>query len=149
MASEEEPTEVPSLARAPERWRNQVVAWHEVKLDNGPTEAADDLVERVERTALGFRSSTNDRTRSLLCANTPDRALLATVAPRSNPKAGSTCLSAEQGLGRIDPAADTAALSATLVDCAFQCVEQELAVEPATLEEAVERQPSEQDGRDP
>jgi transposase len=37
-------------------------------VSNGPTAAANNLIERVERTAFGFTSFQNDRIRSLLYA---------------------------------------------------------------------------------
>ena len=82
MASEDKPTEVRSLARTLIRWKDQIVAWHKVKLTNGPTEAANNLIKRVKRTAFGFRSFANYRIRSLLYAGKPDWSLLATIAPR-------------------------------------------------------------------
>jgi transposase len=81
MSSEDKPTEVRSLARTLKRWKNHIVAWHTEKLTNGPTEAANNLIKRVKRTAFGFRSFKNYRVRSLLYAGKPNWSLLATVAP--------------------------------------------------------------------
>lgn len=81
MASEDKPIEVRSLARTLVRWKDQILAWHHVKLTNAPTEAANNLIKRVKRTAFGFRSFTNYRIRSLLYAGKPDWSLLATITP--------------------------------------------------------------------
>lgn len=81
MSSEDKPPEVRSLARTLIRWKNHIVAWHKVKLTNGPTEAANNLIKRVKRTAFGFRSFRNYRIRSLLYAGKPNWSLLATVTP--------------------------------------------------------------------
>ncbi len=35
-------------------WRDQIVAWHQAHVSNGPTEAINNLVKRVKRTAFGF-----------------------------------------------------------------------------------------------
>jgi transposase len=81
MASEDKPIEVRSLARTLKRWRSHILAWHTEKLTNGPTEAANNLIKRVKRTAFGFRSFTNYRIGSLLYAGKPNWDLLATVTP--------------------------------------------------------------------
>jgi len=81
MSSEDKPPEVRSLARTLTRWKNHIVAWHKVKLTNGPTEAANNLIKRVKRTAFGFRSFRNYRIRSLLYAGKPNWSLLATITP--------------------------------------------------------------------
>jgi len=86
MASDDKPIEVRSLARTLKRWKDQIVAWHQVKLTNAPTGAANNLIKRVKRTAFGFRSFANYRIRSLLYAGKPDWSLLATIAFRSDPK---------------------------------------------------------------
>jgi transposase len=82
MKSEDKPPEVQSLARTLTRWKGHILAWHTEKLTNGPTEAANNLVKRVKRTAFGFRSFRNYRVRSLLYAGKPNWDLLATVIPR-------------------------------------------------------------------
>ena len=81
MSSEDKPPEVRSLARTLTRWKSHIVAWHKVKLTNGPTEAANNLIKRVKRTAFGFRSFRNYRIRSLLYAGKPNWSLLATITP--------------------------------------------------------------------
>jgi transposase len=81
MSSEDKPPEVRPLARTLIRWKHHIVAWHKVKLTNSPTEAANNLIKRVKRTAFGFRSFRNYRIRSLLYAGKPNWSLLATIAP--------------------------------------------------------------------
>lgn len=55
FADAEMPPEVQRLGRTIKRWRNQIVAWHRSHVSNGPTEAINNLVKRVKRTAFGFR----------------------------------------------------------------------------------------------
>ena len=45
------PPEVRSLGRSIVRWRDQIVAWHEVLVSNGPTEAVNNLIP-----VFGWRS---------------------------------------------------------------------------------------------
>ncbi len=86
MADTDNPVEVRSLGRTLKRWRTQILAWHEAKVSNGPTEAVNNLVKRTKRAAFGFTSFRNYRVRSLLYAGKPNWGLLATIAPRLNPK---------------------------------------------------------------
>jgi Transposase len=72
MAAETWPLEVHSLGRTLKNWRDEIIAWHRSKATNGPTEAANNLVERVKCAAFGFRSFRNFRIRSLLYAGRPD-----------------------------------------------------------------------------
>ena len=51
-------------------------------MSNGPTEAVNNLINRVKRAAFGFTSFRNYRIVSLLYAGKPDWGLLATVTPR-------------------------------------------------------------------
>lgn len=82
MADKDMPIEVRSLGRTLKRWRLQIAAWHEAHVTNGPTEAVNNLIKRVKRTAFGFTSFRNYRVRSLLYAGKPNWSLLATVTPR-------------------------------------------------------------------
>ena len=50
-------------------------------INNGPTEAANNLIKRVKRVAFGFRRFRNYRIRALLYAGKPNGALLATITP--------------------------------------------------------------------
>ena len=82
MADKDMPTEVRSLGRTLKRCRLQIAAWHQAHVNNGPTEAVNNLVKRVKRTAFGFTSFRNYRVRSLLYAGKPNLSLLATITPR-------------------------------------------------------------------
>ncbi len=76
------PIEVRSLGRTIRRWRHQIVAWHRVRVSNGPTEAINNLVKRVKRVAFGITNFRNYRIRALLYAGRPNWDLLATITPR-------------------------------------------------------------------
>jgi len=80
------PPEVRSLGRTLRRWFDQIVAWHEARVSNGPTEAANNLIKRIKRVGFGFRRFTHYRIRALLYAGRPDWDLLPTITPRRNPK---------------------------------------------------------------
>ena len=82
MADKDNPIEVRSLARTLKKWKEHILAWHKSNVTNGPTEALNNLIKRVKRTAFGFSSFRNYRVRSLLYAGKPRWALLATVTPR-------------------------------------------------------------------
>ena len=85
MADESWPIEVRSLSRTLKRWRNEIIAWHQLHITNGPTEAMNNLAKRVKRVAFGFRSLRNYPIRTLLYAGKPNWDLLATVTPRRKP----------------------------------------------------------------
>jgi transposase len=76
------PVEVRQLGRTIVRWRDQIAAWHQAHVSNGPTEAANNLIKRIKRVAFGFRRFTNYRIRALLYAGRPNWDLLATITPR-------------------------------------------------------------------
>jgi transposase len=76
------PIEVRSLGRTLGRWRDQIAAWHQAHVSNGPTEAANNLIKRVKRVAFGFTRFRNYRVRVLLYAGRPNWGLLATIRPR-------------------------------------------------------------------
>lgn len=76
------PVEVRQLGRTIVRWRDQIAAWHQAHVSNGPTEAANNLIKRIKRVAFGFRRFTNYRIRALLHAGRPNWELLATITPR-------------------------------------------------------------------
>jgi transposase len=77
------PPEVRQLGRTITKWRNEIAAWHQAHVSNGPTEAANNLIKRVKRVAFGFTSFRNYRIRTLLYAGRPDWTLLATITPTS------------------------------------------------------------------
>lgn len=67
------------------RWRDQIVAWHEALVSNGPTEAVNNLInliKRIKRIGFGFRKFVHYRIRVLLYAGRLNWDLLATVTPR-------------------------------------------------------------------
>jgi transposase len=72
MADPTWPVEVRSLGRTLSSWRNEIIAWHETRISNGPTAATNNLIKRVKRTAFGFTSFRNYRVRSLLYAGKPN-----------------------------------------------------------------------------
>jgi transposase len=76
------PPEIQRLGRTITRWREQIAAWHQARVSNGPTEAINNLIKRVKRVAFGFRRVAHYRIRALLYAGRPNWDLLATVTPR-------------------------------------------------------------------
>jgi transposase len=76
------PPEVHSLGRTITRWLDQIVAWHQARVSNGPTEAVNNLIKRIKRIGFGFRRFANYRIRALLYAGKPNWDLLATITPR-------------------------------------------------------------------
>lgn len=75
------PPEVASLGRTLQRWLDQIVAWHQALVTNGPTEAINNLIKRIKRIGFGFRRFAHYRIRVLLYAGRPNWDLLATVTP--------------------------------------------------------------------
>ena len=75
------PAEVQRLGRTIAKWSSQIVAWHRSHVSNGPTEAINNLVKRVKRTAFGMVNWRHYRVRSLLYAGKPNWALLNTITP--------------------------------------------------------------------
>jgi transposase len=72
---------VRSFGRILAHCTEMIVAWHCSPLSNRPTEAANDLIERVKRVAFGFGGFANYRVRALLYAGKPDWSLIETVTP--------------------------------------------------------------------
>jgi transposase len=58
--------ELERLARTIRRWEHQIIAWHQTRLTNGPTEAVNLLVKKIKRVGHGFRNFENYRLRLLL-----------------------------------------------------------------------------------
>jgi hypothetical protein len=46
------PEEVNSLGRTLRRWFDQIVAWHQARVSNGPTEAVNNLIKRIKRISV-------------------------------------------------------------------------------------------------
>ena len=77
------PPEIRQLGRTITKWRNEIAAWHQAHVSNGPTEAINNLIKRVKRVAFGFTSFRNYRIRTLLYAGRPNWNLLTTITPTS------------------------------------------------------------------
>ena len=76
------PPELRSLGRTIVRWRDQIVAWHHALVSNGPTEAVNNLIKRIDSVGFGFRRFKHYRIRVLHYAGKPNWDLLATLTPR-------------------------------------------------------------------
>ena len=81
-ATEDFPVEVQALGRTLRTWRAQILAWHQAKVSNGPTEATNNLIKRIKRIGFGFRQFNNYRTRVLLYCGHPNWDRLATITLR-------------------------------------------------------------------
>ena len=81
FTDESMPFEVRRLGRTIRKWAAQIVAWHKSHVSNGPTEAINNLVKRVKRTAFGFRRFEHYRIRALLYAGKPNWSLLDQLTP--------------------------------------------------------------------
>ncbi len=73
------PFEVRRLARTLRNWFDPIVAWHEAKVSNGPTEGMNNLLKRVKRVAFGFTNFENFRIRALLYAGKPNFRVLDSI----------------------------------------------------------------------
>ena len=82
LQDESYPEEVNSLGRTIVRWKNQITAWHQARVSNGPTEAINNLIKRIKRIGFGFTRLGNYRIRVPLYTGKPNWDLLATVTPR-------------------------------------------------------------------
>jgi transposase len=81
MTDPDHPIEVRSLGRTLRRWHDQIVAWHHARVSNGPTEAVNNLIERIKRIGFGFRRFAHYRLRVLLYAGRPNWNLIGTIDP--------------------------------------------------------------------
>ncbi len=82
MQDHSNPPEVRSLGRTLARWFEEITAWHDTFVSNGPTEAVNNLMKRIKRIGFGFRSFAHYRVRVLLYAGQPNWDLLPTITPR-------------------------------------------------------------------
>jgi transposase len=73
------PFEVRGLARTLRNWFDPIVAWHQAKVSNGPTEGMNNLLKRVKRVAFGFTNFENFRIRALLYAGKPNFRVLDSI----------------------------------------------------------------------
>jgi transposase len=76
------PFEVRRLAKTLRNWFEPIVAWHQAKVSNGPTEGMNNLLKRVKRVAFGFTNFKNFRMRALLYAGKPNFRLLDSIVVR-------------------------------------------------------------------
>ena len=54
LGDESCPPEINQLGRTISRWSAQITNWHISKVTNGPTEALNNLIKRIKRTAFGL-----------------------------------------------------------------------------------------------
>ncbi len=73
------PYEVRRLAKTLQNWFDQILAWHEAKVSNGPTEGMNNLLKRIKRVAFGFTNFNNFRVRALLYAGKPNFRVLNSI----------------------------------------------------------------------
>ena len=76
------PIKIRSLGRTILRWKDQIAAWHQAHVTQGPTEGINNLIKRVKRAAFAMTNFANFRIRALLYAGKPSWDLLATLRPR-------------------------------------------------------------------
>jgi transposase len=76
------PFELRRLARTLRNWFEPIVAWHEARVSNGPTEGMNNLLKRVKRVAFGFTNFENFRIRALLYAGRPNFRVLDSIVVR-------------------------------------------------------------------
>ncbi len=76
------PFEVRRLARTLSNWFDAIVAWHQAKVSNGPTEGMNNLIKRVKRVAFGFTNFENFRIRALLYAGKPNLRVFDSIVVR-------------------------------------------------------------------
>ena len=79
------PCELQQLGRTLRTWHDQIVAWHQAQISNGPTEATNSLIKMIKRVGFGFRRFRNYRLRVLLYAGRPNWDQLATLTPTTPP----------------------------------------------------------------
>ncbi len=59
--------ELTRLAKTVDRWRDEILAYHQTAgASNGPTEAVNLLIEKIRRIGHGYRNFDNHRRRLLL-----------------------------------------------------------------------------------
>jgi transposase len=76
------PPEVRRLARTLRNWFDSIVAWHQARVSNGPTEGMNNLIKRVKRVAFGFTNFENYRIRVLLYAGKPNLRVFDSIVVR-------------------------------------------------------------------
>jgi transposase len=76
------PAEVRKLARTLRNWFDAILAWHQARVSNGPTEGMNNLIKRVKRVAFGFTNFENFRIRALLYAGKPNLRVFDSIVVR-------------------------------------------------------------------
>ncbi len=74
--------ELNKLGRTLRNWRTQITNWHQSRVTNGPTEAANNLAKLIKRVSFGITNFDHYRTRVQLYAGKPDWTLLDDLTPR-------------------------------------------------------------------
>ena len=73
------PYELRKLGRTIEQWFDKILAYHEARTTNGPTEGLNNLIKRIKRVAFGFSNFENYRIRVLLYAGKPNWRVLDSI----------------------------------------------------------------------
>jgi transposase len=76
------PPEVQKLGCTIKNWFDKTANYHLARVSNGPTEALDNLIERIKRIAFGFCNFENYRIRALLYAGRPNWRVLGSIVVR-------------------------------------------------------------------
>lgn len=76
------PPEIQKFGRTIRRWFDKLCNYHLARVSNGPTEALNNLIKRIKRTAYGFRNFENYRIRALLYAGKPNWRVLGSIVVR-------------------------------------------------------------------
>lgn len=82
MADAKMPSEVRSLAWTLLRWRDHIVTWHAARVTNGPTEATNNLIKRIQVLGFGLRKFRHYQIRVLLYAGWPNLQRLTAITSR-------------------------------------------------------------------
>ncbi|MGC8464421.1 MAG: transposase [Acidimicrobiales bacterium] len=78
-AQESMPSELRKLGKTITYWFEKIMAFHEIRITNGPTEGLNNLIKRVKRVAFGFTNFDNYRIRALLYAGKPNWRVLDSI----------------------------------------------------------------------
>jgi transposase len=76
------PKELQSFGNTIKRWFDKILAWHQARISNGPTEAMNNLIKRIKRVGFGFTNFRNYRIRALLYAGKPNWRVLDSIVVR-------------------------------------------------------------------
>ena len=67
------------LGRTLNKWSDKICNYHIARVNNGPTEALNNLIKRIKRIGFGFRNFGNYRVRALLYAGKPNWRVLGSI----------------------------------------------------------------------